>query len=121
MSTDFKSEAAVVERYYDHLQDIEWRGRERKIEWCECQGCRWCDPDGMEKWPARATFYEIVQISTLTTKGHRVILKTMFTRNQQLHRVSGPAYQDYEVSHWYVNGREYTENEFNFFIKGMML
>lgn len=66
--------------------------------------------------------FEIQQLAFEMIGGETQI-KTMFMKNGFLHRLDGPAYElnrdEDPKSSWYVNGKEYNENEYNFFITGM--
>lgn len=58
--------------------------------------------------------------------GEHILAKTMFYRDCKSHKFDGPAYiwhgtrNPPSIEMYYVNGKKFTEVEFNFFIKGIV-
>ena len=99
-------ETQIVENHFANLQSVPWRKGERRIEWLH-------DPED-------DIYFEIVQLANVTGTGKIVPVKTMFTKNLQLHRLAGPAYINEKTGNvWAFEGNKYNENEFKFFIQGM--
>lgn len=75
-------------------------------------------------WPYNGDEYRINQFANNAGKT-RTVVKTLFYRNDKLHRLDGPAY-DFKFSEanmekkFYVDGKLYSELEFNFFVKAMI-
>jgi len=102
-------EVCLTKKYFLMLQEQEWEWRHdsesdfvRQIHY---------DFNGHN--------YYIQQFGT-TTLAPR---KTWFYRNEQLHRLDGPAFYfegKTDCQRFHCAGHEYQENEFNFFVLGMI-
>jgi hypothetical protein len=85
----------------------------------------WDEDTRSISWEMDGKRYTVAQLTNLATRDPAII-KTRYLRDGYLHRLEGPAdclmFRGTIINQsFHVNGTRYTEEEFEFFIKGMVL